>query len=185
MQAPPFSLTLRDTYGGHPLDGGVLVFDIPSMTDANYRWTYVRYGMYVPEIRVTLAPVPGDSRACEVSMHVDLRRGLKANIIGFGVLASTGSGVGGVFSAVVASKAFALAGAALLGPVVGGVALCGIGCLSLAGVSYRWTIRKAQKELQNALAAIDTSMRAFDIFGDTPRISLTPKSGLITPSGGF
>ncbi len=37
LQAPPFSLTLRDTLGGHPLDGGVLVFDLPSMTNANYR----------------------------------------------------------------------------------------------------------------------------------------------------
>ena len=37
LQTPPFSLTLRETLGGHPLEGGVLVFDLPSMTNANYR----------------------------------------------------------------------------------------------------------------------------------------------------
>ena len=31
LQAAPWSLTLRDTLGGHPLDGGVLVFDLPAM----------------------------------------------------------------------------------------------------------------------------------------------------------
>ena len=176
LQASPFSLTLRDTFGGHPLDGGVLVFDIPGMTDGNYRWSYSRYGLFVPELRVTLAPVAGDSRACEVSMHLDLRRGLAANITGSAVLTSAVSGVGGLVSGVVAHKALATVGIALFGPVVGGVAAVGVGCLALTGVTYRWTIGKAQKELANALAAIETSMRAFDIFGEGPVRAPSPKS---------
>ena len=62
LQASPFSLVLRDTLGGHPLDGGVLVFDLPAMADANYKWTWTRYGVYVPEARVTLEPLPGKAR---------------------------------------------------------------------------------------------------------------------------
>ena len=36
------------------------MFDLPTMMDGNYQWTWTRYGVYVPEVRVTLATVPGD-----------------------------------------------------------------------------------------------------------------------------
>ena len=59
---------------------------------------------------------------------------------------------------------------------MGGVAAVGLGCLAVTGVTYRWTIGKAQKELANALAAIEASMRAFDIFGEGPPRSPSSKS---------
>jgi len=175
LQAPPYSLVLRDTLGGHPLDGGVLVFDLPTMVDGNYKWTWTRYGVYVPEVRVTLAPVPGDSRACEVSMHLDLRAGLTANIAGYGFGTSAVSGAGSFIGAVIAKKALLMTGAALLGPAFGAAAVLGLATLAAAGPIYRWEIGKTAAELKAALTAIDASIRAFDIFGAPPP-SVPPRS---------
>lgn len=169
FQSAPWMLALKDTLGGHPLDGGVLVFTLPTTTDlVNYKWTWTRYGVYAPEVRVTLAPLPGDARACEVTMSVDLRAGLIPNLLGYGVIAGAGGSIGGVVSAVIAKKALLLAGAALAGPVVAGALILGVTTVVAAGPLYRWEIRKAAAELEEALAAIDTSMRAFDIFGENP-----------------
>jgi hypothetical protein len=51
----------------------------------------------------------------------------------------------------------------------GGAALLGLGVAATAGPMYRWGLRKAVKEMESALAAVDTSMRSLDIFGDRPR----------------
>ena len=176
LQTPPFSLTLRDTLGGHPLDGGVLVFDLPSMTDGNYRWTWTRYGVYVPQVRVTFAAVPGDSRACEVSMHIDLRAGLTANLAGYAVGTSVLSGAGGVFTAFFAKHALLMTGIAIFGPAFGAAAVLGLAGLALSGPIYRWEMGKTTDELNAALAAVDASIRAFDIFGEAPRPGLLRSS---------
>jgi eukaryotic-like serine/threonine-protein kinase len=169
LQAMPWQLSLKDTLGGHPLDGGVLVFTLPSTVDGtNYRWTWTRYGVYVPEVRVTIAPLPGDSRACEVTMSIDLRSGLTVNLFGYGAVASGGGTVGGFIAGVVAKKALLLTGAAVAGPAVAAALLVGMGMVAMTGPLYRWEIRKATEELRAALTAVDASMRAFDVFGDPP-----------------
>ncbi len=173
LQAAPWSLTLRDTLGGHPLDGGVLVFDLPSMVDGNYRWTWTRYGVYVPEVRVTLATVPGDPRACEVSIHADLRNGLNANLAAYAAFAGGGGTAGSVMGFFLGKQALALAGAALLGPAMAGALVLGVGVLAVAGPLYRWEIGKTTQELSNALAAVDTAIRSIDIFGETPLQTLS------------
>lgn len=169
LQGPPWSLTLRDTLGGHPLDGGVLVFDLPALSsDINYKWTWTRYGVYVPQVRVSLSALPGDSRRCEVTMTIDLRHGVMANVLSWLAMASGSSVAGGALGLAVGKKAIALAGAALAGPALGGAVL--FAGLTLASVAplYRWGLRKAEGELAAALSATDVSMRAFDIFGENP-----------------
>lgn len=169
LQAVPWMLSLKDTLGGHPLDGGVLVFTFPAMVDGNYRWTWTRYGVYVPEVRVSIAPVPGDPNACEVTMTVDLRAGLGYNLFGYGAVVAGGGGVlGGVIVGAIAKKAMMLAGAAIAGPAVAGALAIGMGLVAFTGPMYRWEMRKAAAELADALAAVDASMRAFDIFGEVP-----------------
>ena len=169
MQSAPFSLTLRDTLGGHPLDGGVLVFELPGNTATNYVWMWTRYGVYVPEVRVTLERVPGDTRACEVTMHIDLRAGLTANIAAYSVASAGISGIGGVAGLLLAKKALLLTGVALFGPAFAAAAVIGLAGLALTGPIYRWEMRQATAELNAALAAIEASIRAFDIFDQAPR----------------
>jgi hypothetical protein len=187
LQALPWSLTLRDTLGGHPLDGGVLVFDLPGMGDGmNYKWTWTRYGVYAREVRVTLATVPGDPRACEVSIHADLRNGITANLAGYGAIAG-GVGTGGTIAGLVIGKqALALTGAALLGPAMAGAIALGLGVMAAAGPLYRWEIAKTTQELSSALAAVDASIRSLDIFGEvvppSPRGSSGGEGGYI---GGY
>jgi predicted Ser/Thr protein kinase len=169
LQAAPFSLTLGDTLGGHPLDGGVLVFDIPNanMGEGNYKWMWTRNGLYAKVVRVTLASVPSDSRKTEVTMQVDMRNGLVANLAGMAAGSGFVGGMGALVGLVVAKKALLLAGAAVLGPVGVGAALGGMGALTFAAPLYRWQVRKSTAELNAALAAIETSMRTIDIFGES------------------
>jgi eukaryotic-like serine/threonine-protein kinase len=174
LQAAPYSLALRDTLGGHPIDGGVLVFDLPAMVDGSYKWTWTRYGVYVPEVRVTLATVPGDPRACEVSIHADLRRGLTANVAGYTAGISIGGAGGAAIGGVIGSKALAMVGIALLGPALAGAVVLGVGAVAASGPIYRWEIKKTVEELTGALAAVDTAIRSLDIFGENPLPSAPP-----------
>ena len=168
LQAAPYGLELVDTVGGHPLDGGVLVFRIPDMVGADYRWTWTRYGVFAKELRMTIAPLPGDPRGCELSVHADLRSGLGANIGGYGAGIGLMSGLGGLFSAAIGAKALALAGAALAAPVLGVGTLFGLAAYAVSAPLYRWEIRKTSCEIERALAAVDASIRAIDIFGEAP-----------------
>jgi eukaryotic-like serine/threonine-protein kinase len=187
LQAHPYGLELLDTVGGHPLDGGVLVFKIPDMVGADYRWTWTRYGVYAPEVRVTIASLAGDARGCEVTMHLDLRPGLGANFIGFGIGIGGAASAGGAMGLAVGIKALALAGAALAVPVLGTAALVGMGAYVCSGPLYRWEIRKTSAELERTLSAIEASMRALDIFGEAPPAGRPRQAGSIMPlpDGGF
>ena len=180
LQTAPWWLSLRDTLGGHPLDGGVLVFDLPDMVYGKYKWTWTRYGVYVPELRVSLAAAPGSSKACEVTIQIDLREGLMANIAGYGMLAGGGGAFGGLIGAVIGKKALLLAGAAIGGPALAGAMLACVAVLATAGPLYRWEIRKTEAELHAALAAIDVAFRSIDIFGEAP----TPPPPRPISSGG-
>ena len=176
LQAVPWMLALKDTLGGHPLDGGVLVFTFPAMVDGNYKWTWTRYGVYVPEVRVGLTQVPGDPQSCEVTMTIDLRPGLSYNVFGYGAIAGGGGAVGGLIVGAIAKKALLLAGTAIAGPAIAGALAIGVGVVAFTGPLYRWEMRKAEAELADALAAVDASMRAFDIFGEAPPPLPPPRS---------
>lgn len=169
LQAAPWSLSLRDTLGGHPLDGGVLVFDLPGMTTyTEYKWTWTRFGVYVPQLRVSLAAAAGDSRACEVTITIDLRAGLGVNLWGYGLTAGGGAGLAGLFGAVAGKAALGMAGLALLAPAAAAAIVGGVALAALSGPLYRWEIGKAEAELNAALDAINAGLRALDVFGDLP-----------------
>jgi predicted Ser/Thr protein kinase len=183
LQAPPYSLELADTVGGHPLDGGVLVFKIPDMVGADYRWTWTRYGVYVRELRVTIAALPGDPRGCEVTMHLDLRRGLGANIAGYGIGIGGSMAAGAGIGVAVGIKVMALAGVALAAPVLGAGMVLGMGAYAASGAVYRWEIGKTTTEIERALAAVDASIRAFDIFGEAPPTQRSIQAQSMMPLG--
>ncbi len=170
LQGHPFNLALHDQVGGHPLDGGILVFDLPSaMTTATGtgHFTYVRWGVYAKQVRATVRPIASDPRATEVTLYIDLRPGLTANLWGSGAIGASGGTVGAVISGAVLHKAaivgFAFGGSlAAVGALAGGAAMIGW------RACYRWAMRTAQGELDRAIGAIEMSLRSADIFGESP-----------------
>jgi len=176
LPASPHNLVFQSQVGPHPLDGGVLVFDLPAMVDYPYPWVYTRYGVYARQLRVALRPLPHDSQATEVSLYVDLRRGLKLNLLASaGVTAGLGIG-GGAAAAVVAVKALALAGAAIALPVLGGIAA--VGAVSAVGFAagYRFEVRKTREELDKALRAVENDVRSEEVFGAPLRAHEPPRA---------
>lgn len=171
FQGQRFRMTLRDTVGPHPLDGGILVFTLPEMDENGqathaFRWLY--YGLGAKELRATLRPVDRDRESWEVTVIADLRRGLAANVWGysglsFGLTATTAS-VGGMMIA----KALALGGALIAGPV----AAIGLASAPLivagARATYRWEGRKATRELEALLDAINGTLRSVSISDEEP-----------------
>ena len=173
LQREPFSLLLRETIGGHPVDGGVMVFDLPgTMTmgvtvATTSRWTNTKQALEAEQVQVTMRPLGGDRT--EVSMYVDLRPGIKPNAAASGVLSGIMGSVGSFISTAAAVKmaggAFALATA---GPAAA------LGFLVLGGAAagwYRWLyprmVRKAAGEMRDGLNAVEGAMRAQEIFGQS------------------
>jgi predicted Ser/Thr protein kinase len=168
LQAHPYGLVLRDTLGGHPLDGGVLVFTIPEQVGTGHPWLYTRYGVYATEVRVSMAALPGDPRGCEVTLEVDLRNGLGANLVAYTLLASGIGAGGGAIGVALGAKVLALTGAAVAAPAMTGAVLFTALGLAVSGPLYRWGMRKTANELGAALAAVEAGIRAMDVFGEEP-----------------
>jgi hypothetical protein len=184
LTAPPFGLKLRDTVGGHPLDGGVLVFDILLMRNwivtfegvsmFRYRMTQIE----VEQLHVALKPLGTPTSRCEVTVSGDLRGGLRKNWTldrwlsgGMGVAGGLAGGGIGV--------------ALMLGPMAavvaaGGAAVFGAAALAMYRWSYRYALRKAREELEGMLVAVEGNLRAASVFGTPPPAAahrLPPGSG--------
>ena len=169
LQREPFSLQLRESIGGHPLDGGVMVFDLPGTNamgvtvSTTSKWVNTRQALEARQVQVTLRPIANDRT--EVSMFVDLRPGVKPNAAAAGFLTGILSGVGGLIGTAIGIK-------------IGGVALAAIapgaalGLLALGGGTlawYRWlyprAVEKAAEEMKDSLDAVEGSLRAEELFG--------------------
>ncbi len=180
LQASPFMLALQDQVGGHPLDGGILVFDLPSMTQLGTgttgHFTYVRWGVYAQQVRATVRPIASDPHATEVTLYIDLRPGLTANLWGAGGAGAFSGVLGGVIGGAILKKAAILGVAFGGGFAVAGLFAGGAGLLGWRAY-YRWAVRTAQTELDRAISAIEMSLRSADIFGELPPPSTPPRRG--------
>jgi eukaryotic-like serine/threonine-protein kinase len=169
----PFGLQLRETVGGHPLDGGVLVFDLegprhaagPTRSLSSW-WRATRHMLDARQVEVTLRAMVNDPGATEVTMFVDLRPGVRRSVnlslsytIALGVLA-------GVVGAVTVGAGFGAAVAVAVGAAM----------LVSCRVWYRSALRAAQRELEQALDAIGVALRAADVFGAPPSVPRPPAS---------
>lgn len=183
--APPYGLKLRDTVGGHPLDGGVLVFDISLLRNVivafdgvlsmfRYRMTQIE----VEQLHVALKPLGTPTSGCEVTVSGDLRRGLRKNWTfdkwlggGFGLIGGgAGTGVGLTLGLGPLAAAVAVGGAALFGGIT----------LAAYRWSYRYALRKGREELDGMLVAVEGNLRAASVFGTPPPAAahrLPPGSG--------
>ncbi len=180
--AHPWELNFRDTVGGHPLDGGVLTFGVREITSGDYvggrGLTSLRYYLTVIDayqLRVTLHPRSGDPRQCDVTITADLRNGVQKNAK-IGMWMGLGLGGGGAALGIGLSVA---AGAALVAIPVGAAALIGVGgtMIGLYRVTFRWGLKRARKELEAMLDALQASVRSQDVFGAPPPTPLPPPPG--------
>lgn len=168
----PYHLTLLDTLG-EPLDGGILVFDVPSAMTTTF--TPFTYALAVPDIkqlRFVLRPARTDAdeedlpSGTEVIVSFDLRHGARLNfLVGTGFAGAFGTAVGAGAGALVAAAAApvvgVLAGAAVLAGTTGG---CGLGYRALFGRG----VRKAVEQLEKLLKQIDVHTRVGGGFRATP-----------------
>jgi serine/threonine protein kinase len=166
----PFFLTFRETVGGHPVDGGVMIFNVKQINAADPTYTPFMYRMAqlaLPQLSVTVRALGGPIPATEVSVYGDLRPGLAKNLKwdwGF-----TGVAAGGSAAASTAIGAFALGLGALAAlPALGIAALMGAGTLRWYRWLYRRGLSKATEELESLLLAIESRIRGQSLFGEPP-----------------
>jgi len=165
LRQAPYSLVVRETIGAHPLDGGVIVFDLPaglvsaSTGESLNYWTGLRYQLEARQVQVTLRPMPGDPTSTEVTMTADLRPGVRRNVITSKWIAGIVGGLSGGLSVVGTGLGIAGVTGVAVAAAMGGVSLLGYRWL------YRSTLDKARGEMLRALESIAATMRAEDVFG--------------------
>lgn len=193
LQQAPFELTLREVVGGHPLDGGVMVFTLPGeisilgvTSGLNMTWYGTRMQLEAATCQVTIREAPGAPGSTEVTMYVDLRSGVRRNVNASAGIATFFASLTGIIGAAagaamgVATWAAALPAAAVAGLVGAGTAgLTGYASLALYRGSYRGAIARSQKEMTRALDAVAGSLRANDLFG--PRAQPEPARKALPP----
>lgn len=178
--AYPYELELLDTVGGHPLDGGVLLFRVPQYklnqtdTTSSYGVNMFRYRMTQLELealRMTVQPVPGRADRTEVAIYGDLRPGARKNVrashwfaAGAGTLGSVGT-----FLVSIAPKALALSFGVAVLPAIGVFAAGGALSYGLYRMAYRSALKASDEALGRMLDAVGASMRSMEVFGAPPR----------------
>jgi len=171
----PYSLSLRDTVGGHPLDGGILVFRVPMLTEIqalvspSLAFSYRMTQLEIEHLHVVLKPVGSPAGACEVSVSGDLRPGLRKTWtidkwVG-GVAGLAGAGAGTAVALVGVSPLGLLA---VLPAAIGATALGGA-AFAFVRLAYRFALRKGQDQLERLLAAVEGDLYTASVFGTASR----------------
>lgn len=167
----PFFLSFRETVGGHPVDGGVMIFNVRLLeavdTQNAVNYTPFRYRMSqlaLPQLSVTLRSLGGPTAATEVSVYGDLRPGLRKNLKWDAWFAGIAGTVGTVAGGAAGALGLGL-GLLAAAPAVGAGALLGAGMLGWYRRIYRRALAKATEELEALLLAIESSITAQSVFG--------------------
>ena len=150
----PFRLSLVDHHGADPLDGGVLVFDVPAFSylasPADQPFAYEMAWIDLKQLLFSLRRLDTDPPATELTVQGSLTHSHKLNLwVGgsiSGVLASMSGVVGAFAGAAIGGLA---AGAAVAGFLAGGVAAM----LGWRGV-YRYGLRRGEKAIRNLIGSI-------------------------------
>ncbi len=183
----PYLLKVRETVNGHPLDGGILRFDVPNLYRAMSSGEiagsvatvngliYQCKVVDLTQLNVTLkARGTAASPECEVVVSGDLRDGQRTNLkAAYWTIAGV---TGGVIGAVAPIGAKILGGLALASPLVGGTAvLTAFGVAALYRVAFRRGLRKTREELDKLLLALQQQLDNQALFGDdAPPLSPAP-----------
>lgn len=186
LQQSPFMLQLRETVGSHPLDGGVIVFDLPGTgvvpspngtgVTLNPSWMRLQHTLKVRQLQVTLRATPGDPSRTDVTMTCDIRPGVGYNIRTSKWLSGVvGGSVGVLTGGVLAKGAAVAASAAVLGPAAASAVLVGAAGLALYRMAYPGVVNKARGELEAALRAVVAAVQSEDVFGSIPDRRMVPQ----------
>jgi eukaryotic-like serine/threonine-protein kinase len=186
--AHPYLLRVRETVNGHPLDGGILRFDIPDLYKALTDGTLSTSGMggsntliYVAKqvdislLNVTLKPRGTAARPeCEVIISGDLRPGERRNVK-YSIWSIMGTATGATGAAlpigakVLGSLAIAVGPAAIVAGVAGYGAMVGYRAL------FRRALRKTHIELEKMLLALQQQLDSHALFGEIPAAPRLPR----------
>jgi eukaryotic-like serine/threonine-protein kinase len=176
----PYFMKVRETVNGHPLDGGILRFEVASLYKAMTDGTMSSTGAYAHGLiyhcnqldlyllNVTLkARGSATSPECEVVVSGDLRDGQRKNVkVSYGTIAGTTIGLGGGSLAI----AFKVLGSiAMAFPVAGAVgAVTAIGTMAMYRAIFRRALRKAREEIDKMLLDIQRNLDSQALFGEPP-----------------
>lgn len=191
LQNSPFELTLGDTVGGHPLDGGVLVFNFSGSVGAlgaspgsNMTWLGTRAQLEARSLQITLRATPADPRTTEVTVYIDLRHGVRRNVNASASIAGVLGGMTGALAGGIGFKALAALGAlGIAMPAVGVGATVAATSALLYRYGYRGAVKRARQELNRALDAVAGSLRSVELFGSTPASLARPAIVKRLPDG--
>lgn len=191
--AQPYLLTVRETVHGHPLDGGILRFEIPnlyaamssgmvsgSMIGSSHGLIYHVSGVLnVAILNVSLkARGTATHPECEVVVTADLRDGLRKNLRGtYYTAAGSALGIGGGALAIFTKV---LGGVALASPVGAGMAvLMALGSAAAYRSYFRRAIGKGRAEIDKMLLALQQTLDRDALFGELP----APQRAALKPGG--
>jgi hypothetical protein len=166
LPAHPYTMTLMDSLGGPPLEGGVLVFQLPRVSMGSWGYTPFSYTMTaidLLQLHVTLDPLPRPDRtATRLTFRGDLRVGIRRNVwagVGVsGVAGATGLALGTVVGIATGALLPLIAAAAGLGALGVGGAGAGYGAV------YRYYLKKALNDLETLLRVVDANARTGGAF---------------------
>ncbi|MDQ8154548.1 MAG: serine/threonine-protein kinase [Gemmatimonadota bacterium] len=183
LAQPPYSLVFRETVGGHPLDGGVAVFDLSGVVvraagamagQVNWTWMNLHQSLEAKQVHVTLRSEGDAGNRSVLTMTADLRPGVRRNVLASRWISGVLGGFVGVLSSAVLGKAAGLG--VLLGLGAGGGIGLGVAALGLWAYRplYRSVLRKARDEMEHALGAVAGTVQAEAVFGQSrpfPRVA--------------
>ena len=184
----PFHIKVRETVNGHPLDGGILRFDVPTIYQAmadgrvgnggfstNGALLYRCTQLEIKVLNVTLK-ARGSAAApeCEVVVTGDLRAGYRRQ---FKALIGTAIGTGGgFFGAALGIGTKVLGGLALASmPALALGGLAGAGAIYAYRAALRSAMRKGQEELDKMLLALQQNLDSQTLFGELPAPPALPR----------
>jgi eukaryotic-like serine/threonine-protein kinase len=186
--AHPYHLAVRETVNGHPLDGGILRFDVPdlykAMTDGRVgsggyssgsALTYQCAQLEVNVLNITLKARGGAANPeCEVVVTGDLRDGFRKQVrtMKWSLVGASAGFLGAALP--IGAK---LLGSLLLaaGPAAGVAALGGVGALYGYRALLRRAHRKGNEELEKLLAALQKQLDSQALFGELPSPTTPPR----------
>lgn len=178
---PRYRLSLVDSRGRDPRDGGVLVFDLPTLSAIQGTDQVIqdlRMWADIKELHVQIRAL--DAERCEVTLRAPMTYARKVNLVVGAVLAGV-FGVAGTVSAI--AMAFGLVG--ILGlesmATVIVLAMAGLGFSLTAALAtlplrafYRWGQGKGVAAMERMIQALGVDLRTGGVFQAPPSAPTLP-----------